>query len=142
MAGTVARFLTAALSVEKSTYLITGDKRMQQRPMQILLDALKKIGVSIKYLEKNGFFKTGFTTFHNVSLDTIWIGTRTGIVYFNPITKSFKDYELKRPNGELCQVKKIVQDKLKEELKSCTFAMAKKECIFSVFKSGFPVKIA
>lgn len=61
--------------------------------------------------EKNGFFKTGFTTFHNVSLDTIWIGTRTGIVYFNPITKSFKDYELKRPNGELCQVKKIVQDK-------------------------------
>ena len=55
IAGTVARFLTAALSVEQSTYLIKGHERMHQRPMGVLLDALEKLGVEIKYLEQKGF---------------------------------------------------------------------------------------
>lgn len=55
IAGTVARFLTTVLSIEKASYIIIGDERMQQRPMQILLDALQELGTEINYLGKKGF---------------------------------------------------------------------------------------
>jgi len=55
MAGTVARFLTAALSVENNNYIISGDKRMQQRPMKVLLEALEILGAKITYLEKKNY---------------------------------------------------------------------------------------
>jgi signal transduction histidine kinase/ligand-binding sensor domain-containing protein len=61
--------------------------------------------------EKNKRYKTGLTTFYKVNDESLWIGSRTGIVHFNPITKVFKRYEIRLPNGEFCQVKKIVQDK-------------------------------
>ena len=55
IAGTVARFLTAVLAVENNSYIITGDERMQQRPMKILLDALENLGAEITYFEKKGY---------------------------------------------------------------------------------------
>ncbi len=61
--------------------------------------------------EENSPYKTGFTCFFKSSTDSIWIGTRTGIAYFNPITKRFKKYELKNEQGDFCQVKKIIRDK-------------------------------
>jgi 3-phosphoshikimate 1-carboxyvinyltransferase len=53
-AGTAIRFLTAALSFQKIECVITGNNRMQQRPIQDLIDALKKLGVSISTKKNNG----------------------------------------------------------------------------------------
>jgi len=54
-AGTAMRFLTAFLSVTEGTRIITGTKRMQQRPIEILVNALKILGADIKYVGDNGF---------------------------------------------------------------------------------------
>ena len=55
-AGTAMRFLTAYLSSIKGIDLtLTGSKRMHQRPIKILVDALISIGADITYLENEGF---------------------------------------------------------------------------------------
>lgn len=43
-AGTAMRFLTAYLSVTPGQRTITGTSRMQQRPIRILVDALRELG--------------------------------------------------------------------------------------------------
>lgn len=53
-AGTAFRFLTAALSTQKFPCIITGNKRMQERPIQDLINALKKLGVEISTEKNNG----------------------------------------------------------------------------------------
>lgn len=54
-AGTAMRFLTAYLSVTGGCRVITGTKRMQQRPIRILVDALKYLGAEIEYTAEEGF---------------------------------------------------------------------------------------
>ncbi len=55
-AGTAMRFLTSYFSATKDREIIlTGSKRMQERPIKILVDALKKIGAKISYQKKEGF---------------------------------------------------------------------------------------
>ena len=55
-AGTAMRFLTSYFSVTKDREIIlTGSKRMQERPIKILVDALKKLGAKISYQKKEGF---------------------------------------------------------------------------------------
>lgn len=54
-AGTAMRFLTAYLSVCEGTKIITGTKRMQQRPIRILVDALRTLGAHIEYTGEDGF---------------------------------------------------------------------------------------
>ena len=54
-AGTAMRFLTAYFSVTPGTRIITGTERMKQRPIGILVDALRKLGADIEYVEKEGF---------------------------------------------------------------------------------------
>lgn len=54
-AGTAMRFLTAYLSKIAGQWEITGSERMRQRPIGILVDALKKLGAKIEYIEKEGF---------------------------------------------------------------------------------------
>ena len=54
-AGTAMRFLTAYLSVTPGTRLITGTARMQQRPIRILVDALRALGAQITYAGNEGF---------------------------------------------------------------------------------------
>lgn len=54
-AGTAMRFLTAYLSVSSGDKIITGTKRMQQRPIQILVDALRELGADIEYIGTEGF---------------------------------------------------------------------------------------
>ena len=53
-AGTAMRFLTAYLSVTPGTRIITGTERMQQRPIRILVDALRELGAQIEYAGKEG----------------------------------------------------------------------------------------
>jgi 3-phosphoshikimate 1-carboxyvinyltransferase len=54
-AGTAMRFLTAYLSVKKGTRTITGTERMKNRPIKLLVEALRSLGAQIEYLEKEGF---------------------------------------------------------------------------------------
>ena len=53
--GTAMRFLTAYLSIQEGTHVITGSERMKQRPIRILVEALRRMGAQIEYLEEEGF---------------------------------------------------------------------------------------
>lgn len=55
-AGTAMRFLTAYFSVQENiTVTITGSQRMKNRPIGVLVDALRQLGADITYLEQPGF---------------------------------------------------------------------------------------
>ena len=55
-AGTAMRFLTSYFSqLEGREVILTGSKRMQQRPIKILVDALRSLGASIEYEKKQGY---------------------------------------------------------------------------------------
>lgn len=54
-AGTAMRFLTAYFATKLNTEIIlTGSNRMLQRPIAVLVEALKKLGAQIDYLETEG----------------------------------------------------------------------------------------
>ncbi len=54
-AGTTMRFCTAYLAVKGSGQIITGSERMKERPIKLLVDALRSLGANIVYLEEEGF---------------------------------------------------------------------------------------
>ncbi len=55
-AGTSMRFLTAYYSsLENQEKTLTGSPRMQERPIGILVDALRQLGADISYLKKEGY---------------------------------------------------------------------------------------
>ena len=55
-AGTAMRFLTAFFAVqENKEVILTGSLRMKERPIKILVEALKQLGADITYEEKEGF---------------------------------------------------------------------------------------
>lgn len=55
-AGTAMRFLTTFLSTQEGREVtLTGSSRMQERPIKVLVDALKQLGVDISYKKNEGF---------------------------------------------------------------------------------------
>ncbi|MEL6676830.1 MAG: 3-phosphoshikimate 1-carboxyvinyltransferase [Bacteroidota bacterium] len=54
-AGTTMRFLTAYLSAVDQDQLLTGTPRMCNRPIGILVDALRELGAEIKYWKQEGY---------------------------------------------------------------------------------------
>jgi len=55
-AGTAMRFLTAYFSTQEGRSIeLTGSKRMKERPIAILVDALNQLGAEITYKENQGF---------------------------------------------------------------------------------------
>ena len=55
-AGTAMRFLTAFFSVKpNSKVVLTGSSRMQDRPIELLVEALRSLGAEIEYVNKKGF---------------------------------------------------------------------------------------
>jgi len=55
-AGTAMRFLTAYFATKKdSSIILTGSKRMQERPIGLLVDAMNSLGASITYDQKEGY---------------------------------------------------------------------------------------
>lgn len=54
-AGTAMRFSTALLAVGDGTRLITGSERMKNRPIGVLVNALRELGADVTYVEKEGF---------------------------------------------------------------------------------------
>ena len=53
--GTAMRFMTAYLSVMRGTHILTGTERMKHRPIGVLVEALRKLGAKIEYVENEGF---------------------------------------------------------------------------------------
>lgn len=57
-AGTASRFLTSVVSLASpssvSSTILTGNARMQQRPIGPLVDSMRANGVNVKYLNKEG----------------------------------------------------------------------------------------
>ena len=55
-AGTAMRFLTAYFaSTDDVDVILSGSKRMHERPIKILVDALKDLGANIEYLDMYGY---------------------------------------------------------------------------------------
>ncbi|MEO1713514.1 MAG: hypothetical protein AAFU60_09300, partial [Bacteroidota bacterium] len=54
-AGTTFRFMTALLATQPGEQVLTGTERMKQRPIKILVDALRQLGAQIDYLEEEGY---------------------------------------------------------------------------------------
>ena len=54
-AGTAMRFMTAYLASTPGEHTITGTERMKNRPISILVDALRYIGANIEYVGKEGY---------------------------------------------------------------------------------------
>jgi len=55
-AGTTMRFLTAFFAIQEGREVtLTGSARMKERPIQILVDALRQLGADIAYEANEGF---------------------------------------------------------------------------------------
>lgn len=54
-AGTTMRFLTAYFAITGQKKVITGTPRMKERPIGLLVNALRTIGADVRYTEKEGF---------------------------------------------------------------------------------------
>jgi 3-phosphoshikimate 1-carboxyvinyltransferase len=54
-AGTTMRFLTAFATVKNEKKVMTGTARMCQRPIGVLVDALRAVGAEIHYLNEEGY---------------------------------------------------------------------------------------
>ncbi len=54
-AGTAMRFLTALYAATPGRHVLTGTPRMRQRPIGLLVDALRALGAHIDYAGEEGF---------------------------------------------------------------------------------------
>src|SRR5690606_35967480 len=54
-AGTTMRFLTAYCAVQGLDKVIKGTRRMHERPIKLLVDALRELGAQIDYLQNEEF---------------------------------------------------------------------------------------
>lgn len=55
-AGTSFRFLTSFLALqENKEFILTGSKRLKERPIKVLVKVLQEMGAHIEYLDKEGF---------------------------------------------------------------------------------------
>ncbi len=54
-AGTAMRPLCAALCLGRGDFILTGEPRMEERPIGDLVDALRQAGAHMEYLKKQGY---------------------------------------------------------------------------------------
>ena len=54
-AGTAMRPLCAALCLGQGEFILTGEPRMEERPIGALVDALREAGAQIEYLKREGY---------------------------------------------------------------------------------------
>lgn len=73
-AGTAARFLTVMLAFAGGRYTLNSSEQMKKRPMEPLLTELRKAGVKITCLEKEGHFPFIIES-ENVTIKEITIDT-------------------------------------------------------------------
>ncbi len=84
-AGTTYRFLTGYLCRRRGTQLLTGSERMKERPIGILVDALRSLGADIEYAEKEGYppLRIGYSALDNT--DRIGIAADTSSQYISSL---------------------------------------------------------
>ena len=85
-AGTTFRFMTAYLAMQDGEQILTGTERMKQRPIGVLVDALRKLGANIEYLEKEGYppLKIGPLS-NEVSVNKLSISASTSSQYISAL---------------------------------------------------------
>lgn len=54
-AGTAMRPITAVLCNSSGEYVLTGEPRMEERPIAHLIDAVRQLGADVTYLKKEGY---------------------------------------------------------------------------------------
>ncbi len=54
-AGTNMRFLISLLAIRPGNYILTGNERLNDRPIRELVDCLQSLGAEISYLKKEGY---------------------------------------------------------------------------------------
>lgn len=84
-AGTTFRFLTGYLSRRPGYQILTGSQRMKERPIGILVDALRKLGADIEYTEKEGYppLKIGYSSLDQA--DALTIAADTSSQYISSL---------------------------------------------------------
>lgn len=53
--GTAMRFLTAYFAISRRDLVLNGSRRLCQRPISALVDALRELGAKIQYIKEEGF---------------------------------------------------------------------------------------
>ncbi|CAL4321478.1 3-phosphoshikimate 1-carboxyvinyltransferase [Buchnera aphidicola (Chaitophorus sp. 3695)] len=91
-AGTAVRSLLSVLSIKYNNIIITGDKRMQERPIKHLIDALKQGNAKFQYLKKKNnipvLVKGGFQGGKIVLNGSISSQFLTGLLLASPTLKN------------------------------------------------------
>lgn len=72
-AGTTMRFLTAFYALTGRTKRMTGTPRMCERPIGILVEALRSLGAEIEYEQMDGYPPLKLNGFHEVGIREISI---------------------------------------------------------------------
>jgi 3-phosphoshikimate 1-carboxyvinyltransferase len=54
-AGTAMRFLCGFLASQQGDWVLDGSARMRERPISVLVQALRQMGAAITYIEKEGY---------------------------------------------------------------------------------------
>jgi 3-phosphoshikimate 1-carboxyvinyltransferase len=99
-AGTTMRFLTAYLAIKGNEHTITGTRRMCDRPIGILVEALRQLGARIDYLEKDGYPPLRIKGFLSTGLSAIKMRGDVSSQYISallmigPMLKNGLDLEL------------------------------------------------
>lgn len=75
-AGTTMRFLTAYMAITGRETILTGTQRMKERPIKLLVDALRTLGASIEYKENEGFPPIEIKAFDKESAKTNFLKIR------------------------------------------------------------------
>ena len=86
-AGTTMRFLTAYCAITGKNKVITGTDRMKQRPIGILVDALRALGAEIEYVEKEGFPPVSIKAFAGQETSTISVRGDVSSQYISALMK-------------------------------------------------------
>ena len=86
-AGTTYRFMTAYLSMQPGTQVLTGTARMKERPVGVLVEALNTLGAHIEYLEKSGYppLKIGPPVQPGISASELSIAAGTSSQYISAL---------------------------------------------------------
>jgi 3-phosphoshikimate 1-carboxyvinyltransferase len=84
-AGTTMRFLTAYFALTGKNKILTGTARMKERPIGIQVDALRLLGASVDYLEKDGFPPIETKGFSNQKVDALTIPGNVSSQYISAL---------------------------------------------------------
>ncbi len=84
-AGTTMRFLTAFYTINGHSKTLTGSSRMKQRPIGILVEALRTIGGKIDYLENENYPPIAIKGFSDKHLKSLSIKGDVSSQYISAI---------------------------------------------------------